>query len=133
MIKTSKGIIKNIVGYLTAGAVNNIPFIPGTGASGIEGTLKRTFGGVARQFNIPVGTEAGDVSRAFESLKLILTPVLTQQRANSISNRDMERIDKILGYLDSPLVDEAEIYQSLSEIVDFLNKMGMAFPAPGEN
>lgn len=97
----------------------DIPLVPGTDTSGVEGWMKGNFGGLARQFGVPVSDRAAQVQRSLEEIKLDLAPLLT--RESRLSNEERKRIDGIISSL-GPNVDEVEMRQGLLRILDIVER-----------
>lgn len=131
VITTGRQSLTKMNELLTKAKGEDIKGFPGGGATGIEGFIKRHGAGIARQLGVPetiATTTASDLAREVEALKFALTPILTNERGRTISDADRARIDRVLGALENPGKDRAEIIESMIRISEWIDEMEARLP-----
>lgn len=87
--------------------------------TGIEGWVKKEFGGYARQAGVPISPLASRLARNIELLKALAAPGILQE--SRLSNEERSRLDRIIGEVH-PAMDELELRQALADVADLLDR-----------
>ncbi len=93
------------------------------GVTGLAGTLKAQFGGVARQLGVPVSSRAKQLQRGLETIKAIALPYVLGEKGRSLSDADRNRLDRIVGTLDA-LSDEQDIREAIVNVINIVERAG---------
>lgn len=93
------------------------------GVTGVVGTAKAQFGGLARQAGVPVSGRAKSLRRKLETLKAVAAPHVLGEKGRTLSDMDRRRLDQIVGTLDA-LSDEQDIQDAVVELIELFEKMG---------
>lgn len=99
------------------------------GVTGVVGTGKAMFGGVARQIGLPVSTRAKQLDRQLELLKAQAVRYVLGESGRALSDADRRRLDKIAGQLDV-FTDAQDIREVVSSVIEIV---GRADPSGQQN
>lgn len=100
--------------------------------TGLAGAMKRWLGGGARglmeilgaspgQARGLISTKSDELATQLGMLKFSIMPIITTQRSNGISNRDMERMDQILS--DNWSSDTAKLMDQLDHAFNYIEQV----------
>lgn len=71
-----------------------------------------------RDLGIPVPRAGFETSKRVEEINFLLAPYISGEKGRGISNYDRQRIEKLLGSIDSPLKFDADAVLSAMDIVE---------------
>ena len=128
-LKQARSLISQLTGRLTTAAkddANFIPGIPGDSVSGIEGWMRKTFGGLINQINPDWDPSKGaDLQeQGYQYLQSLLVPILMNEKR--ISNSERERVEAMVGKLTPGKnnLQNQRVLKQLNVFIDGMEDLG---------
>jgi hypothetical protein len=129
-VATALKLITTLETNLKDAAADGGTWLPGDPVSGIEGSLRASFGGLLRQLSggkIDINTQAVSQRQSYEYLGSLLVPILLNEK--KVTDPDRVRVDKITGRLKAAS-DNKQAMTELANLRNYVN--GMRDLEPGE-